>query len=327
MSKFDLFESIIQPSVERIPLMDIQHEDEIDGHACVISHVISRNVFTDFDRKLSRHLAAVRGGGFPTVTVTIRAREAKPGAEWTEGRDQHFLTVPHALRGIARRALETREDVALTFANVENGLELAESGGDSRKVSASELDALTTGLRFCRTVGAFEFLDVTGDFDLLMVRPASDDMAPITIDLYRGAITVPPALGRSGDQGFEGPLYELVRHTTDKPAARAYLTAARHVMTSCKEHAVEDFRGAAEARIHAFDKALAGRPLEGHRLDAVLALVARLRAGLGDDLCGLTEDARITALDWAEAADLGAGAIPKPRKRLFDWDGAQAAHH
>ena len=60
-------------------------------------------------------------------------------------------------------------------------------------------------------------------------------------------------------------------------------------------------------RILAFDRALAGRPLDGHRLDAAVALVERLKAGLGGSLNGLSEDAQITALDWSAAIASGNG--------------------
>ncbi|MEO1533671.1 MAG: hypothetical protein AAFU72_16010 [Pseudomonadota bacterium] len=331
MRDFSLFDTVVQPSVERIPLMDVQYADVVDDHPCVISHVVSRNVFTDFDLKLSRHLAAVRSGGFPGVTVTIRARENKPGAIWTEGRDQHFLTVPHALRGVARRAIGDKGSATLTFGNAEGvneALEAVDDAGPKRKVDTVEMDAFGAALEFCRTLGAFEFLEVSGDFDILMVRPAGTDETPITIDLFRGAVSVPPTSGR-GHDGFEGALYELQRNGEQNAAVRAYFAASRHAMTTAKEEAVLAFRAAAESRIHAFDRALANRPLQGHRLDAVLSLVARLRAGLGDDLAGISEDARITALDWAEAAeagghDFGAGQ-KRRREHLFEWHDKAAA--
>ena len=69
-------------------------------------------------------------------------------------------------------------------------------------------------------------------------------------------------------------------------------------------------REAAERQILNFDRALAGRPLEGHRLDSVVALVERLKAGLGTSLNGLSEDARITALDWSVSIETGAAGEP-----------------
>ncbi len=70
----------------------------------------------------------------------------------------------------------------------------------------------------------------------------------------------------------------------------------------------------------AFDRALAGRPLDGHRSDSALSLIARLRAGLGDELRGLGEAARITAMEWSLAVDTvgRTGSVP-----IADADGAQ----
>ncbi|MEM8595604.1 MAG: hypothetical protein AAGF76_03960, partial [Pseudomonadota bacterium] len=217
--------------------MDLRYDDVIDDHPCVVSHIVQRNVFTEFDRKLSRHLSAVRHGGFPGVTVTIRAREKKVGAVWTEGRDQHFLTVPHALRGIGKRALGEKEEASLAFASVEsNGVEAIEPDTPSRRIDKDELAAFGQGLEFCRSLGAFEFLEVSGDFDLLTVRPAIAEMAVISIDLFRGAVTIPAVQGGGG--GFEGALYELQRTVEKNAAARAYFARARHEMTIAREEAV-----------------------------------------------------------------------------------------
>ena len=88
------------------------------------------------------------------------------------------------------------------------------------------------------------------------------------------------------------------------------MARARHALVATKEAAVLEFRAAAENRILNFDRALAGRPLDGHRLDAAVALVARLKAGLGGSLSGLSEDAQITALDWSAAIASGDGMAP-----------------
>ncbi len=85
------------------------------------------------------------------------------------------------------------------------------------------------------------------------------------------------------------------------------MARARHALVASKEAAVLAFRAAAEDRILAFDRALAGRPLDGHRLEAAIALIERLKAGLGGSLSGLSEDAQITALDWSAAIAAGDG--------------------
>ncbi|MEM6487694.1 MAG: hypothetical protein AAF677_05380 [Pseudomonadota bacterium] len=308
MRELTLFETVVAASVERIPITDVRYAEAVDGREVVVSNVIARNVFTDFDHKLSRHLASVRGGGFPGVTVTRRMREADDEtAPWSEGRTTHYLTGPHALRAIALRAMRDSDIAVLSFASADSELEIVGTALPERRIERTEIEAFGAAIEFCRNVGDFAFLDFSGDFDLLMVQPQGTDLAPITIDLYRGMATVPSALGRSGD-GFTGALYELSRNGQKNPTARAYYAAARHAMAEAKQQAVMAFRAAAEDRILAFDKALAGRAIAGHRLDAALKLVARLRTGLGDALNGLSEDARITALDWAEAVERAYGA-------------------
>ncbi|MEO1467641.1 MAG: hypothetical protein AAFV86_01190 [Pseudomonadota bacterium] len=304
----------------------------------MISNIVERNVFTDFDIKLSRHLASVRSGGFPQVTVSQRMRVDDPAAPWSERRNQHFTTVPHALRAIARRALGDAESAEITFADTEGELERVDEG-PKRVVDKSEIKVFGQALEFCRTIGAFEFLELSGDYDMLMVQPMGAELTPITIDLFRGMARVPPSIGRHTEV-FNGPLYELRRRGHEDETARAYFAAARRAMTMAREDAVLDFRAAAEDRIHAFDRALCGRAITGHRLDATLALVARLRTGLGETLHGISEDARITALDWAEAVDRGfegetgarsrgesgrEGRSPRPRRNLFECRAAAAA--
>jgi len=90
--------------------------------------------------------------------------------------------------------------------------------------------------------------------------------------------------------------------------ARTYLATLRHMLIAQKEQAVLDFRAAAEQRILQFDRALQGRPLDGFRMDAVVSLVSRLKAGLGTSLIGLSEDARITAFEWAATIERDSGA-------------------
>ncbi|MEL6335291.1 MAG: hypothetical protein AAFQ88_01470 [Pseudomonadota bacterium] len=316
MRDLTLFEMIVQPSVERISLSDIQFREVVDGRPVIISNVIHRNVFTDFDIKLSRHLAAVRGGGFPSITVTQRMRDDDPTAPWSEERAQHFLTVPHALRAIARRALKEEETAELWFVDTDGPMESAEPNGPARTVERSEIKTFGAALDFCRGLGAFEFLDVSGDFDMLLVSPIGTGLDPITIDLYRGSVAVPAMRGGRGSDRFEGALYELRRNAHNNSTARSYFASARHAMTAAKEEAVLAFRSAAEDKIHDFNRALGDRALLGHRLDAVMALVARLRTGLGDTLEGISEDARITALDWAEAVEKG-GDEAKEQARAY----------
>jgi hypothetical protein len=165
-----------------------------------------------------------------------------------------------------------------------------------------DVSALTAALEFCAALGEAEFLELSGDYDLLVVQPASTDHKPVTIDIFRGSLTVHAVYG-DGKDVFEGPLFDQRRLMLENPVVRSYLAATRHALAAAKEDAVLTFRAAAESRILNFDRALAGKPLDDYRLDAVISLVARLKAGLGENLSGLSEDAQITALDWSASIE------------------------
>ncbi len=127
--------------------------------------------------------------------------------------------------------------------------------------------------------------------------------------LKNGSISMPCTNGEVITP-FECPIHGFAKHAADNVLAQGYMARARHALVATKEAAVLEFRAAAEDRILAFDRALAGRPLDGHRLDAAVALVERLKAGLGGSLSGLSEDAQITALDWSAAIASGDGMVP-----------------
>ncbi|MCL5778738.1 hypothetical protein M1105_17315 [Limibaculum sp. FT325] len=306
MRDLNVFEAVVEPSVERIPLVDVRCFDIADQRECEISHLVSRNVFTEFDQKLSRHLAAVTGTGFPSVSATIRIRERRPGATWQSGRALHFSSVPHALRGIAARALKTRDVAELYIHAPETDMTVDDGPAHRQEVRKGDVAALSTALAFCAMFGEPDFVELSGDYDIVMAQP-SGELRPITVDLYRGSMTVYGVHG-GGKDVFEGPVYDYKRLTLENPLVRGYLASARHALAAVKEDAVHGFRAAAEARILNFDRALAGRPLENYRLEAVISLVARLKAGLGDNLAGLSEDAQITALDWSSSIERAAGS-------------------
>jgi hypothetical protein len=120
-----------------------------------------------------------------------------------------------------------------------------------------------------------------------------------------------PAGSEPGGPAAQVSLFDFESAADTVPAVAAYLARARHAVAAAREAAVREFREAAEQRILQFDAALAGRPLTGHRLEAASALVARLQAVLGDSLAGLSEAARVTALEWA--APMPAAAAPEIR--------------
>ncbi len=70
-----VFKTFVEPSLERIPVLEVSHVERLQGCDYIVTQTIQRNVFTDFDRKLSRHLAATRGAGFPAFTVAVQVNE------------------------------------------------------------------------------------------------------------------------------------------------------------------------------------------------------------------------------------------------------------
>ena len=77
------YHEVIEPNVECIPVLQVMHSERHNGREHCLTQPIARNVYTEFDRKLSRHLVAVRGHGFPAYTVTLEAADARNTARPT----------------------------------------------------------------------------------------------------------------------------------------------------------------------------------------------------------------------------------------------------
>ncbi|MFQ5566024.1 MAG: hypothetical protein ACE5EU_06655 [Paracoccaceae bacterium] len=277
------------------------------GREYIITQTIQRNVFTEFDRKLSRHLAATRGAGFPAFTVAVHVHERGNGAPSRALSPAHHDSVPHALKGIADRAFAHCGRIDLTVYNNDPGAG-DRVAGVRREVSTDDMEALDAALTICRHLGEAEFLELSGDFDIVIAEPPGE-LRPMVMHLQNGSVSMPCTNG-SAITPFECPIHGFAAHAAGNVLAQGYMARARHALVATKEAAVMEFRAAAEGRILAFDRALAGRPLDGHRLEAAVALVERLKAGLGSSLNGLSEDARITALDWSAAIASGDGRVP-----------------
>ncbi|MEE8454785.1 MAG: hypothetical protein V3R90_08540 [Limibaculum sp.] len=307
MGTSDVFKSFVEPSLERIPVLEVSHVERLQGCDYIITQTIQRNVFTDFDRKLSRHLTATRGVGFPAFTVAVRVNERGSGGSPLLLKPVHHASVPHALKGIADRAFAHCGRVDLTVHNNDPGAG-DRVAGVRREVSTDDMEVLDAALNICRHLGEAEFLDISGDFDIIIAGPPGK-LQPIVMHLKNCSISMPCNTGTSITP-FECPIHGFASHAAGNVLAQGYMARARHALVATKEAAVLEFRAVAENRILAFDRALAGRPLDGHRLDAATALVARLTAGLGGSLNGLSEDAQITALDWSAAIAAGDGTKP-----------------
>ena len=308
MDHFRIFDTLAEPSAERLRLFGIAYETAAPvagpgvagpgaagSRRVVVSHLVAKNVFTAFDSRLSRHLAAVTGAGLPHATVETRVRDLATGRTALQGTPRHAGSAPAALAVAARLALGGQDRVAVRLGNWDAG---DEGLGQERLLTAFQVEALERALGICARIGVADFLEVSGDLDRVLVRPADAGLDVLVMDLGRGTVAVPPVAG-AGGPATQASLHDFELAADTIPAVAAWLARARHAVAAAREAAVRDFRQAAEERIMQFDAALAGRPLTGHRLEVAASLVARLQAELGESLAGLSEAARVTALDWA----------------------------
>ncbi len=305
-----VFKKFIEPCLERIPVLEVSHRERHEGRVYIVTQTIQRNVFTEFDRRLCRHLAATRGVGFPAFSVSVEVAEAGGSSAPRPLAQAHYASVPHALKGIAERAFGRAERAELTMHH--NDAAAGDRGaGVSRVIGQDDIDTLDVALGITRFLGEPEFLTLSGDFDVVLAAPPGELRAMI-MHIRNGSVSVPCPAGSSVTP-FECPLHGFAGHVGENLLAQGYMAQARHALVAAKETAVTEFRDAAERQILNFDRALAGRPLDGHRLDSAVALVERLKLGLGSSLNGVSEDARITALDWSVSIETGAepGTVSK----------------
>lgn len=295
MDHLRFYESVVEPSTERLALFGIAHDINFDRRNFVVSHKVSKNVFTSFDTRLSRYLAAVRGEGLPHGTVETRIRDVATGRAWTPYPPRYSDSIPAALATAVRLALGSSSQM-----NVRLGAWVSQDGGldQERTITADTVASLEQALDICSRIGTSDFLEISGDLDRVMVRPAGSALEMIAMDLQRGTVSV-PGTAEGSETAYQGALFGFADAVRNVPAVGAYLARARHAVATAKEEAIHAFRATAEERIIQFNTALGNRPLTGYRLEAASSLVARLQAGLGMSLVGLNEAAQMTALDWA----------------------------
>src|SRR5690606_12956521 len=190
--------------------------------------------------------------------------------------------------------------------NVRLGAWVAQDGGldQERTITADNVASLEQALDICARIGTSDFLEISGDLDRVMVRPADSRLEMIVMDLQRGTVSVPT---EGSATPYQGALFGFADAVRNVPSVGSYLARARHAVATAKEEAIHSCRAIAEERIMQFPQALADRPLTDYRLEAASSLVARLQAGLGMSLVGLNEAAQITALDWAYLMRGGGG--------------------
>ena len=295
MDQTKFFEAVVEPSTERLGLFGIAHDVHFDGRNFAVSHKVSKNVLTDFDGKLSRYLAAVTGVGLPGATVETRIKDVASGRSWNPYPAHHVASIPHALCTAAKLALGDKPAIPVRM-----GAWMNDSMGQGQEysITSETISTLEKALGVCNFLGSVDFLEISGDFDRVLARPRGSTMDMMVMDLQRGTISI-PTVSEMGGSAWQGPLYGFEKAVNQAPAITSFLARARHAVAAAKEDAIHAFRESAEGRILSFNEALAGRQLTGYRLDSATSLVARLQAGLGDTLLGLSEAAQMTALDWA----------------------------
>ncbi|MEM7176904.1 MAG: hypothetical protein AAGD47_08665 [Pseudomonadota bacterium] len=317
MSEKNLFQTVIEPSVERVPVLELAQIVETDDMRLEAIYLLERTVMTAFDKKLSDHLAAVQGSGFPQISMQITIRDPETGKTWHPMDRQVFPTIPHALHFAGQFALGDRETCSLKVFSRVRAAFSGKAVGIVEEISAIRLDALRACIEVCELMGEFEYLHVTGNFTTIVIQTVDHSFEPVVVDLERGTVTVPST---TGGTSYVGPLFNPLKSISENRDAAIYFTQVNHRLTVMKEEAIWSFRAAAEERIVGFDKALGGQALTGYRMTAAETLVHRVRAGMGENLLGLSEQAQVTALGWAgligstqagQGANMRSGAAEK----------------
>jgi len=298
----NVYQRVIEPSLAKVAIVEVRHVERHNGREYVISHLVRKNVLTAFDAKLSRHLAAVKGEGLPQVSVAVRVQLRDQSEGWRSCPGMEHPSVPHALVAIARRAIGQSSSATLRLYFHDLDSEEPRRSGQRREVERDEIEILEAALRAHRQMGDPVFVEFSGDLDLMMLSPPGDQVQPIVIDLVNRRLTVPAVKGLNTEP-ITGAMFDFDRFVADNHSVRTYLATARQQVSAAKERAVLEFRAAAEDRIIEFDQALNGRSIELHRLEAMISLISRLKAGLGEGLAGLSEAAQITAFEWAAEID------------------------
>ncbi len=317
-----VFENIIKPSLDCIPVLEVIHSEWHDGVKFRITQTVNRNVFNEFDHKLSNHLAATTGTGFPSCKVTVQIVDLQSNGEPQYLPPTYHDSAPHALKAIAERAFARVGPIELVLQRGDNNPGQMLPVYHRRKIDSAYIAQYERALSICDHLGATAFLDLSGEFDVVKITPPGG-LDPVVLRLQDGTVLVPSMHGPT-NAPFEWPISAFAEHASNNINAQSYVASVRHAIVTEKEAAILAFRSAAEQQIHEFDSALAGRRLDGHWLKGASALIARLRAGLGDTLAGISEGARGKALDWCAEIRRARKANPAAAKRVSNGTGRAA---
>ena len=317
-----VFEKMIKPDLDCIPVLEVMHSEWHNGVKFRITQTVNRNVFNEFDHKLSHHLAATTGTGFPSCKVTVQIVDLHANVEPQYLEPTYHDSAPHALKQVAEFALARVGPVELVLQRGDCNPGQMLPVFHRRKIDSAYFALFERALGICNHLGATAFLGLSGEFDVMKITPPGG-LDPVVLNLREGTVQVPSLLGPT-NAPFEWPIVSFEEHASNNLSAQTYLASVRNAIVTEKETAILAFRSAAEQGIHEFDSALAGRQLEGHWRKGATGLIARLRAGLGDTLAGISEGARGKALDWCVELRRTRKANPAAAKRVTNGTGRSA---
>ncbi len=317
-----VFEKMIKPDLDCIPVLEVMHSEWHNGVKFRITQTVNRNVFNEFDHKLSHHLAATTGTGFPSCKVTVQIVDLHANVEPQYLEPTYHDSAPHALKQVAELALARVGPVELVLQRGDCNPGQMLPVYHRRKIDSAYIAQFECALGICNHLGATAFLDLSGEFDVVKITPPGG-LDPVILNLREGTVQV-PSLQKSTKAPFEWPISSFTEHASRNLSAQSYLASVRHAVVTAKETAILAFRSAAEQGIHEFDSALAGRQLDGHWRKGATGLIARLRAGLGNTLAGISEGARGKALDWCAEIQRTRKANPAAVKRASNGTGRAA---
>jgi len=290
---------VAQDSV-RVPLQEVGFAIRRGDERLLCVATVCKVIYAGFDRALSDYLHATQGRAFPRFVTTLHEKvEGSDGAP-QKVEEQFFAAIPEAMAWIGERALDGEEQAQVTvhsdFKHDGEGARVR-----PRTVTASDVHALRTAFGIVSELADPAVIDITGDFESLAVNPPSvSGLRKARVDFSNNIMFVPGSDGQ-GD-GVQFSVFELTEMMRSDQVVRTYSRIISDLVTDRKQAAVEDFRWAAEEQILNFDSALGSQPLSGYRGEIAKDLIARLKAGLGEELRGISAHARAIAFDWAESA-------------------------
>ncbi len=297
---------VSQDSV-RVPLLEIGFQARGREAKTLCVATVSKVIYAGFDRALSDFLHATQGHAFPRFVATMHEKVdgSEDGAKQVS--ERFYSSIPEALAWIGERALDGEEYAQVTVHSDFKKKEGETATVRPRTITASDVHALRSAFAIVSELADPAVIDITGDFESLAVNPPLESgLRKARVDFSNNIMFV-PGIDGAGD-GVQFSVFELTEKMRDDQVVRTYSRIISDLVTQRKQTAVEEFRIAAEQQILNFDNALGSQQLSGYRAEIAKDLIARLKAGLGEELRGISAHARAVAFDWADAARREAGA-------------------